>query len=480
MKSFWLLFVTLMSLALAGAQMPPAGSAWRYTLVEGSTFADDCPICGRPTIAFPLRGTFDLLLDNAGPLFTTYRLTNIQFYAGSKSDPLYTVIGNGTYRVGGEVAVRQEMLLETETCNSAPSCRAVTFTNESSAVTLGFPLIEISLVQTQASLFSVYSMHLVAAPVRELWFVITNGFTPTNAGPIVRAGDVLSQSGRIVRSNAHLIESVGITNPVAALPVDAIDVVPGGEIVFSMRRGSASPTLGTLREGDLLSDRGRVVKTNQQLTAAFLIQPVVPDVGLDAMHVLSSGEILFSIRTNIFSEAKGTLRHGDVLSNSGQIVKSNQQLLAKFLPANPSMDYGLDALYVWPNGEMWFSTATGFQDSVLGAVSDGDLLSTEGIIVFKNAELVSEFGALQTVPNLGLSDFFVVTDVAVAAPPRFLPPRIQQNDFLMQWTGTNRVFQLEQAPTVTGPWHPLSFIDPATSFTDRDTNAQRFYRLRAW
>jgi hypothetical protein len=482
MKSFWLLFVTLMSLAFAMAQTPAPGSSWRYTLVEGSTITDDCPICGRPTIAFPLRGAFDLVLDNVGPLFTTYRLTNIQFYASPKSAPLYTVIGNGTYRVGGEVSVRQEMLLETEVCNSAPSCRAVTFTNESSAVTLSFPLIEISLVQTQASLFSVYTMHLVAAPVRELWFVITNGFTPTNGGSIVRAGDVLSQSGRIVRSNTRLIESVGITNPLAVLSVDAFDITPGGEILFSMSRGSASPTLGTLREGDLLSDRGRVFKSNQQLTAAFVIQPVVPDVGLDAVHVLGSGEILFSIRTNIFSEAKGvTLHHGDVLSNSGQIVKSNQQLLAKFHPANASTDYGLDALYVWPNGEMWFSTATEFQDAVFGSVSDGDLLSTEGIIVFKNAELVSEFGAPQTISNFGLGDIFVVTDVtAEAPPPHFLPPRIQQNNFLMEWAGTNRVFQLERAPAVTGPWQALSFIDPATSFTDRGTNAQRFYRVRGW
>ena len=101
-------------------------------------------------------------------------------------------------------------------------------------------------------------------------------------------------------------------------------------------------------------------------------------------------------------------------------------------------------------------------------------------IVFKNAELVSEFGAPQTIPNLGLSDIFVVTDVAVAAPPRFLPPRIQQNDFLMEWAGTNRVFQLERAPTVIGPWQALSLIDPATSFTDRGTNAQKFYRVRGW
>src|SRR5258705_7636305 len=103
MKLFWLPFVALISLPFASAQVPATGP-WRYTLIEGSTITDDCPICGRPTIPYPIRGTFDLLLDNAGPFFTTYRLTNIQFSTDAKSAPLYAVSGGGSYRVGGEVA----------------------------------------------------------------------------------------------------------------------------------------------------------------------------------------------------------------------------------------------------------------------------------------------------------------------------------------------------------------------------------------
>jgi hypothetical protein len=226
------------------------------------------------------------------------------------------------------------------------------------------------------------------------------------------------------------------------------------------------------------------VRSNQQLMAAFGIQPPVPDLGLDAVCVKANGEILFSIRTNVFAESKGTMLFGgDVLSSQGVVVKRNTELRARFHTNIPAPDLGLDALYVWPNGEIWFSLETGFPDLQLGDISAGDLLSTEGIIVFKNAELVSAFAAPESVSNFGLSDIFVVTDLAVAGPPRFLSPRIQQNNLALQWTGTNRVFQLERAPAVTGSWQPLGEIGPDLFFIHAgvvSSNAQNFYRLRAW
>jgi len=478
MKAWFLLMASMMSGVCSFGQ---TNTGWRYMLLDASQITDDCPICGRPTIAYPLRGTFDLVLVGTGPLFTAYRLTNISFYAASKAQPLYTVTGSGSYRVGGEVAVRQEVLLQTEVCNTTPSCRDVTFTNENVFPTVAFPLIDVSVTQTQASLVSVYSMRIVAAPVREIWFAVPNGFTATNSSVEVRAGDVLSHTGRIVRTNSFLMQSVGITNPSPALRVDAFDVAPGGEIFFSLNDDVTSPTLGPLFEGDLLSDRGRIVQRNQQLTAAFGIQPVVPDVGLDAIFVAADAEILFSIRTNIFSEGRGVmLRRGDVLSNRGNIVKSHQQLLARYHPVNLSSDYGVDALYVWPNGEIWFSTEMGFEDSQLGTISNGDLLSSEGVIVFRNAELVSAFAAPQNTVGFGLADVFVVSDAVVNSPPRFLFPRIEMGGVSLQWIGTNRVFQLERASDVIGPWQPLGEIDPASSFHDSVASPDGFYRLRAW
>lgn len=354
MKTLLLLLVSFGLTGSSLAQLPSTTRPWRYQLLEGSTITDDCPACGRPTIPYALRGSFDLVFDHYDPQFAHYRVTNINFFTASNASPSFTVVGAGTYRIGGAVAFIQEMSLTSVVCNVGAACRDVAFTNADS-VRLTFPLIEVSITQTQYNLFSVYTMHLVAAPLRELWFVVTNGFTPTNSAVQIQAGDVLSQSGRFLRSKSWLLESNGVQNT-AGLRIDALDAAPGEGIVFS----TSYPNAIALREGNLYSERGYLVRSNQQLTSAFGIQPVAPDVGLDAVQVMPGGEVLFSIRTNIFAEGKSvTLRHGDVLSSQGQIIKSNQQLLAKFHPANTNLDYGLDALYVWPNGEIWFSTEAG-------------------------------------------------------------------------------------------------------------------------
>ena len=43
--------------AVASAQTLPPGQVWRYTLLAGSILVDDCPICARPTVLEPMRGT---------------------------------------------------------------------------------------------------------------------------------------------------------------------------------------------------------------------------------------------------------------------------------------------------------------------------------------------------------------------------------------------------------------------------------------
>jgi hypothetical protein len=460
----------------AAAQVPSSTRPWHYMLLEGSTLIDDCPLCGRPTIEYPLRGTFELLFDNLGPIATTYRVTNVQFYAGAKESPAYTVTGSGTYRLGGHLAVEQELSLDTTICNPVPACHDVTLTN-STLASVNFPLIDISITQTQASLTSVFTMHLVAAPVREIWFVVTNGFAPTNGVPPLPAGHVLAKPGaRVVRARQWLTASNGLPNPPAGIRLDALDAAPGTGLVFSV----SYPNLSALREGDLLSEHG-LVQSNQQLTAAFGINPMVPDVGLDAVHVLSGGEIWFSVRTNTFAEGKGIqLRHGDVLSSAGQIVKSNEQLLARFQPLDTGKDHGLDALHVWPNGEIWFSTESSFEDQKFGTISNGDLLSTEGVVIFRNAELLSEFAA--PPGNMGLGDIFIVSDVIDGSPPRLLMPYAEGTHFWLRWSGSNRVFRVQRATDIRGPWQPSGEIDPARFFRDPGALTQpgAFYRIEAW
>ena len=58
------------------AQAPTTNHPWAYLLLDGSTLTDDCPICGRPTIQEPMRGTFQLRLLESNPLFA--RLYNVR------------------------------------------------------------------------------------------------------------------------------------------------------------------------------------------------------------------------------------------------------------------------------------------------------------------------------------------------------------------------------------------------------------------
>jgi len=471
----------LAALALASALRVEAQSFTNavFTLLEGSTISDDCLICGRPTIIRPLRGTFELVLLEQNFLFTRYRLTNIAWHANGDAPFKYDVTGVGEYRFGGEVALVQNMTLDVLVNGQKRN-----FTNDSPSVERRFPLLDVSLTETQNTVFQFFTLQLVAAPVREIWFSTEGGFTSAfnnvHGGP----GDLLSASGRIVKSYASLIAALGIPVDDPGPGIDAVDIGPGGEVLFSFAQNHMSPVAGLIQHGDLVSNRGRIVHRNQALMAAFSIMPAAPDVGLDAVHVKDDGEVLFSINSNVFSERLGlTLQRGDLLSNRGVIVARNATLLSRFHPSL-SKDYGLDALYVWPNGEVWFSTEDGFQDDELGPIGAGDLLSDQGLIVFRNLELMSAFAPLEDVASFGLDGLYIVTDITPpAAPPRFTSVQRDLGAISLRWEGAGKVFQVLKAPQVTGPFTPLSALLPDQLFIDLDIGTEPgagFYRLGQW
>ena len=215
-------------------------------------------------------------------------------------------------------------------------------------------------------------------------------------------------------------------------------------------------------------------------------EPATNDVGLDAVRVLDNGEILFSIATNVFSkQLNATLHRGDLLSSAASIMRSNQQLLARFHPTNSISDYGLDAIYLWPSGEIWFSTEDYFQDEVFGAILSGDLLSDQGYIVFRNLELLKAFAPKQTSADFGLDALYVVTDATAPAPPPLLDiaARPATGSVGLTWRGQGRVFQVERAAEVTGPFLPHSPLLPELFFDDPGTHTNRsqaWYRLGQW
>ena len=479
------LFCTLMLAGTAAqAQAPTTNRPWAYLLLSDSTLTDECLVCGRPTILEPMRGTFQLRLLEYGPLSTRYALENISFTAGSSRT--YRISGSGTLQIGGEVALVQTMFLQL-LIDDGFNSKVCYFTNGPSGLTRPWPMLDVSVVQTNGTFTQQYSLRVTAAPVREIWFSTANFFTATS-GPatFIRGGDLLSTGGRIVKRNADLFTSVGAYPPGPDLGLDAVDMLPGGEIAFSLGTDITSTTLGTLHHGDLLSTRGHILYRNQDLLANFSVMPPASDAGLDAAKMLPSGEALFSISSNVFSERLGiTLHRGDLLSTTGGVARSNQQLLSLFHPAK-SADYGLDAIYIWPGGEIWFSTEQGFQDNVLGPISDGDLLSDQGYIVLRNSDLVRAFTPADNTNNFGLDALYVITDAMTPAPaPRLsiTATNTQTRSATLTWQGLGRVFQLERATTVTGPFQPLSPIVPDLSYEDvgaLTNRAQGYYRLHQW
>lgn len=467
------------------AQTPSTNQPWSYLLLNDSYLMDDCLICGRPTIQVPMRGSFRLRLLEENVLSSQYAVEDIRFHATNQR---YQINGSGTFEIGGEVAVTVRMTLQV-TIDDGATNKVCYFTNESSTMTRTWPMMDITLGQTNGTFSQLFTLHISAAPLREIWFSTVSGFTPTNgqASPaFVEGGDLISNSGRVVKRNADLFTSVGAFPPVPDLGLDALDVLPGGEIAFSLGSGIFSSTLGQLQHGDLLSNKGRIIRRNQDLLALFITEPATNDVGLDAVHVLETGEILFSIATNVFAQGlNASLHHGDLLSSTGIVVRSNQQLLSRFHPANPTNDYGLDAIYVWPSGEIWFSTETSFEAQILGSVLAGDLLSDQGYIVFRNLDLLEAFAPKEALPDFGLDTLYVVTDATPPAPSPYLAIKTNglPESMTLTWQGQGRVFQVQRADTATGHFQLLSPILPDPLFEDLGAltnHAQSFYRIQQW
>src|SRR5207253_3107248 len=121
--------------------------------------------------------------------------------------------------------------------------------------------------------------------------------------------------------------------------LDCVSVAPGAEIVFSTR-SDVTATNGQVRHhGDLLSNQRGELLLNSALVAGFSPTPA-GDLGLDAAYIADDGTVYFSTVSNFNASGIGAVSRGDVLAFRGgdakpnALVKTRQQLLSAFLPAN--------------------------------------------------------------------------------------------------------------------------------------------------
>jgi hypothetical protein len=207
----------------------------------------------------------------------------------------------------------------------------------------------------------------------------------------------------------------------AVRPANASVIPEGADLWF----GTRTPTLSFsakgfkyLAPGSVMSISGTVVATNQQLLAAFSPRFGFLDRGLDALAVTGTkadNTILFSTTHAFYSNAlKRTIGDGDLINNKGQLLATNDQLLAAFSPRGSN--FGLDAVSVQDTSatlgtEYWFSTARSFYSNALGTtVGSGDILSNRGTIVARAADLLAPFKPQGGTDNLGLDSLQVLQE----------------------------------------------------------------------
>jgi len=107
----WLWSLLVIVFAAPAWAQPTLGPSL-YRLEEGSAFTRGCyPPCLCPIATTSnIRGTFKLSFDHQDSLFTYYKVENVNWNV-TLGDQEFRVIGSGTYKRGGEVAVQQQMTL---------------------------------------------------------------------------------------------------------------------------------------------------------------------------------------------------------------------------------------------------------------------------------------------------------------------------------------------------------------------------------
>jgi len=109
-----------------------------------------------------MTGTFRLVSEEDSPLFPLFEIRDIDFLA--KSDlGFYTVTGNGSYEIGGEVALAQNALISMDILSPLDDITCIA-TNSNELAPAAWPNIQLLLIQTNGTDYLTYELTLVATP----------------------------------------------------------------------------------------------------------------------------------------------------------------------------------------------------------------------------------------------------------------------------------------------------------------------------
>jgi hypothetical protein len=461
MRRIFAILFLLGMLAPIPAQTPGNGGIWRYQLIEGSAVMDECLLCGRPSIWIPLNGAFDLVGTSDPQVF---RMQNVAFASDYTDKPEWRITGVGTVDRSNGPELTADIVIQ-----RLDATESIHLTNAPPEGARIFPMLSLIGNESPATFVRQYRLRIYAAPIREMWFSTEESLNEHGAG------DLLSNEGRVVKRNSELTEKLALIEP-ADVSLDAIDIGARGEIFFSTKVNQESFVNGAIGHGDIVTSGGRVYLQNSQLLAALGVED--SEAGLDALHIVSEDEVYFSISKEVTRTNGAKLRRGDILSNKGRIVRSEAALLLRY--QNPlTNSVGVDALYLWPNGEIWFSVETNF-NSAIGQIDAGDLISDQGYIAVRNVDLVARFKP-QRLTSVGLDAISIISDAQVSSGAgEIVEFNVTDEGADLRWESTGRVFLVEKALAVEGPYLPLSEIIIERTYHDAAAGAAAFYRLRQW
>jgi hypothetical protein len=170
-----------------------------YELNKGSSFQQGCfPPCLCPVmIRAPVSGTFLLIPTGFDGLFYTYAVTNVAWsvpFAGSNM----VVTGNGSYKIGGEVALEQELSLELQLGGGKEEHF------DSGLVGDVAPLPEIDVVistNRQVCFDTVFNLDASPAPTIQAHLAFTGTNTVVLSWPVSTAPVVLQESADLTTTN---------------------------------------------------------------------------------------------------------------------------------------------------------------------------------------------------------------------------------------------------------------------------------------
>src|SRR5213075_649533 len=98
-----------------------------------------------------------------------------------------------------------------------------------------------------------------------VYFSVQNAFGSKKLGLTVQPGDLLADNGSIVKMEAQLLAAFTPTNSTNHYGLKSIFVWPSSEVWFSTQKGFYNTNGTYFSAGDLLSDQGYLVYSNAEL-----------------------------------------------------------------------------------------------------------------------------------------------------------------------------------------------------------------------